>query len=110
MAKNGAIRVHNYWAAADAGLAVNPAAFSAQVESAVVWGLSCCLKERVTMAKGQVQQSNFHEYQIMRMAEVQAGLGFGVKKFRLVWVFQTQQAFDSFVRRGYQIGGHASAA
>jgi isoquinoline 1-oxidoreductase beta subunit len=70
VAKNGAIRVHNYWAAADAGLAVNPAAFSAQVESAIVWGLSCCLKERVTMAKGQVQQSNFHEYQIMRMAEV----------------------------------------
>ena len=70
LTKNGIIRVHNYWAAADAGLAVNPAAFSAQVESAVVWGLSCCLKERVTMAKGQVQQSNFHEYQIMRMAEV----------------------------------------
>ena len=70
VAKNGVIRVHNYWAAADAGLAVNPAAFSAQVESGVVWGLSCCLKERVTMAKGQVQQSNFHEYQIMRMAEV----------------------------------------
>jgi isoquinoline 1-oxidoreductase subunit beta len=70
VAKNGVIRVHNYWAAADAGLAVNPGAFSAQVESAIVWGLSCCLKERVTMAKGQVQQSNFHEYQIMRMAEV----------------------------------------
>ena len=70
LTKNGVIRVHNYWAAADAGLAVNPAAFSAQVESGIVWGLSCCLKERVTMAKGQVQQSNFHEYQIMRMSEV----------------------------------------
>jgi isoquinoline 1-oxidoreductase subunit beta len=70
VAKNGVIRVHNYWAAADAGLAINPAAFSAQVESAIVWGLSCCLKERVTMANGVVQQSNFHEYQIMRMAEV----------------------------------------
>jgi isoquinoline 1-oxidoreductase beta subunit len=70
VAKNGVIRVHNYWAAADAGLAINPTAFAAQVESAIVWGLSCCLKERVTMANGQVQQSNFHEYQIMRMAEV----------------------------------------
>lgn len=69
LSKNGVIRVHNYWAAADAGLAVNPSAFQAQVESAVVWGLSCCLKERVTMTKGQVQQSNFHEYQILRMAE-----------------------------------------
>jgi isoquinoline 1-oxidoreductase beta subunit len=69
VSKSGVIRVHNYWAAADAGLAVNPAAFSAQVESAVVWGLSCCLKERVSMANGQVQQSNFHDYPIMRMAE-----------------------------------------
>ena len=39
-AKTGAIRVHNYWAAADAGLALNPDAFAAQVESGIVWGLS----------------------------------------------------------------------
>jgi lipid-binding SYLF domain-containing protein len=44
----------------------------------------------------------------MRMAEVQAGLGFGVKKFRLVWVFETQQAFDSFVNSGYQFGGQTA--
>ena len=44
----------------------------------------------------------------MRMAEVQAGLGFGVKKFRLVWVFQTQEAFDRFVNSGYQFGGQAA--
>lgn len=46
----------------------------------------------------------------MRMAEVQAGLGFGVKKFRLVWVFETQSAFNSFVDKGYQLGGHATMA
>jgi lipid-binding SYLF domain-containing protein len=44
----------------------------------------------------------------MRMAEVQAGLGFGIKKFRLVWVFETQQAFDSFVNSGYQFGGQTA--
>ncbi|TYT25947.1 hypothetical protein FZO89_06595 [Luteimonas viscosa] len=44
----------------------------------------------------------------MRMAELQAGLGFGVKKFRLVWVFQTKDAFDSFVDSGYQFGGQAA--
>lgn len=44
----------------------------------------------------------------MRMAEVQAGLGFGVKKFRLVWVFQTPEAFDQFVNSGYQFGGQAA--
>lgn len=70
--KSGRIRVHEYWAAADATLAVNPGAFAAQVESGVVWGLSCCLKERVTMVKGAVQQSNFHDYQVMRMSEVPA--------------------------------------
>jgi lipid-binding SYLF domain-containing protein len=44
----------------------------------------------------------------MRMAEVQAGLGFGVKKFRLVWVFQAQDAFDRFVNSGYEFGGQAA--
>ncbi|MGH8697084.1 MAG: molybdopterin cofactor-binding domain-containing protein, partial [Burkholderiales bacterium] len=68
--RTGRIRVHNYWVAADAGLAVNPGAFAAQVESAVVWGLSAALKERVTIVNGVVQQSNFHEYEILRMAEV----------------------------------------
>lgn len=70
--RTGRIRVHNYWAAADATLAVNPGAFAAQVESAIVWGLSSALKERVTMVNGVVQQSNFHEYEVMRMAEVPA--------------------------------------
>ena len=68
--RTGRIRVHNYWAAADAGLAINPGALAAQVESAIVWGLSCALKERVTMVNGVVQQSNFHQYEVMRMSEV----------------------------------------
>lgn len=68
--RTGRIRVHNYWAAADAGLAINPTAFAAQMESAIVWGLSCALKERVTMVNGVVQQSNFHQYELMRMSEV----------------------------------------
>lgn len=46
----------------------------------------------------------------MRVTEVQAGLGFGVKKFRLVWVFETQSEFDAFVNKGYQFGGQATLA
>ena len=46
----------------------------------------------------------------MRMAEVQAGLGFGVKKFQLLWVFETQEAFDKFVNSGWEIGGQATAS
>lgn len=68
--KTGRIRVHDYWAAADAGLAINPTAFAGQMESAIVWGLSCALKERVTMVNGVVQQANFHQYELLRMSEV----------------------------------------
>jgi isoquinoline 1-oxidoreductase subunit beta len=68
--KTGRIRVHRYWAAADAGLAINPTAFAGQMESAIVWGLSAALKERVTLVNGMVQQSNFHQYDVLRMSEV----------------------------------------
>ena len=46
----------------------------------------------------------------MKMAEVQAGLGFGVKKFRLVWVFDTQKAFSDFVNSGWAFGAQATAS
>jgi len=46
----------------------------------------------------------------MKMAEVQAGLGFGVKKFQLVWVFETDKALDDFVSSGWEFGGQATAA
>lgn len=44
----------------------------------------------------------------MRMVEVQAGVGFGVKKFRLIWVFETQDGFDKFVNSGWELGAQAS--
>jgi len=46
----------------------------------------------------------------MKMLEAQAGLGFGVKKFRVVFVFDNQKAFDNFVNSGWQFGGQADAA
>jgi lipid-binding SYLF domain-containing protein len=46
----------------------------------------------------------------MKMVEMQAGLGFGAKKFRLVWVFDTPAAFDNFVNKGWEMGGQATAA
>jgi len=70
--KTGVIRVHNYWVAAEAGLVINPVGFAAQIEGAVVHGLSAALKEVVTVRNGVVQQSNFHEYPILRMSEVPA--------------------------------------
>jgi lipid-binding SYLF domain-containing protein len=46
----------------------------------------------------------------MKMAEIQAGLGFGIKSFNLVWVFQTQEGFDKFVNSGWEFSGQATAA
>ena len=46
----------------------------------------------------------------MKMIEVQAGLGFGIKKFRLVWVFENQKDLDAFIDSGWELGGQTSAA
>ena len=46
----------------------------------------------------------------MKMVEVQAGLGFGVKKFGVVFVFETPKALNDFVNSGWEFGGQATAA
>jgi lipid-binding SYLF domain-containing protein len=46
----------------------------------------------------------------MKMAELQAGLGFGVKKFQLLWVFENEQALNNFVNSGWEIGAQATAS
>lgn len=46
----------------------------------------------------------------MKMAEVQAGLGFGVKKFRLVWVFLNEADLNSFINSGWEIGAQTTAS
>jgi lipid-binding SYLF domain-containing protein len=46
----------------------------------------------------------------MKMAELQAGLGFGVKKFQLLWVFETEQALNNFINAGWEIGAQATAS
>lgn len=44
----------------------------------------------------------------MKALEIQAGLGFGIKKYRLIWVFESQGAFDNFITNGRQLGGNAA--
>ena len=46
----------------------------------------------------------------MKMAEIQAGLGFGVKKFQVVWVFETEKALTDFINSGWEFGAQATAA
>jgi len=46
----------------------------------------------------------------MKMFEIQAGLGMGVKKFRVLFVFDNEKAFNGFVNSGWEFGGQTSAA
>ncbi len=46
----------------------------------------------------------------MNMAEVQAGLGFGIKSFQNIFVFETQAALNDFVNSGWSFGGQVTAA
>lgn len=66
----GRIRVHKVWVAVDGGLIVQPEAAKHNVESAIIYGLSSVLHERVTIKDGAVEQSNFHDYNLMRMSDL----------------------------------------
>src|SRR4051794_869290 len=66
----GKIKVHNYWITADPGLVIHPENALAQIESAVIYGLSGALSEELTIKDGAVQQSNFGDYHVLRMSDV----------------------------------------
>lgn len=46
----------------------------------------------------------------MKMIEIQAGLGMGIKKFRLVWVFENERDLNAFINSGWELGGQTTAA
>ena len=60
--------------------------------------------------KGVAVNSKTKKETFMKMFEIQAGLGFGVKKFSLVWVFETPDALKTFIDSGWELGGQGSAA
>jgi len=60
--------------------------------------------------KGMAVNNKSKATTYMKMAEVQAGLGFGAKKFQVVWVFDTEAALNNFVNSGWELGGQATAA
>jgi len=68
--ENGKPRVHRVVVAADVGTTVNPDTIAAQMESGVVYGLTAALYGKITFKDGQVEQSNFNDYPMLRMNEM----------------------------------------
>jgi lipid-binding SYLF domain-containing protein len=60
--------------------------------------------------KGIAVDNKTKKETFMKMLELQAGLGMGVKKFSVIFVFDTEKAFNNFVNSGWQFGGQATAA
>jgi isoquinoline 1-oxidoreductase beta subunit len=68
--RSGALRIPKIWTALDPGIAVQPDNIVAQTESSIVYGLGFALTERITIADGAVQESNFYDYHVPRMNEI----------------------------------------
>lgn len=64
------IRVHKVTAAVNCGIAVNPLGVEAQIQSAIVFGLSAALYGKITLKNGRVEQSNFSDYPVVRINEM----------------------------------------
>jgi isoquinoline 1-oxidoreductase beta subunit len=72
VAKNGAVRVRRVVCAVDCGTVVNPDTVQAQIQSAIMFGITAALHGEITLKNGRVEQTNFDTYQILRMNEAPA--------------------------------------
>lgn len=66
----GEVRLRRITSAVDTGIAINPDTVIAQLQGGLVFGLTAALFGEVTIDKGRVQQSNFHDYRMLRIDEV----------------------------------------
>ncbi|OJJ15676.1 hypothetical protein BKI52_37975 [marine bacterium AO1-C] len=69
VANDGQVKVNKVVAAVDCGLLINKSGAKAQIEGGILEGLSVMMNAEITLKKGAVQQSNFHDYKMLRMAE-----------------------------------------
>jgi len=66
----GQVKVHRVVCAIDCGRIVNPDTIKAQMESAITFGLSAALYGSITLKNGRVEQSNFHDYPLVRLPDM----------------------------------------
>jgi isoquinoline 1-oxidoreductase beta subunit len=67
--KDGAVKVHRLVYAVDCGRPINPEGVRAQVESAAIYALSASLHDAITIKGGRVEQGNFNDYEMPRIAD-----------------------------------------
>jgi isoquinoline 1-oxidoreductase beta subunit len=72
VSKEGEVHVHRVVCAIDCGLVVNPDTVTAQVEGGIAYGLGAVLFGAITVKNGRVEQSNFHNYRVLRFSEAPA--------------------------------------
>jgi isoquinoline 1-oxidoreductase beta subunit len=70
VANDGTLTISRVVAVVDCGPVVNPKTIEAQIEGAIVYGLSAAIKDEITIEKGRVVQNNFNDYQILRINEM----------------------------------------
>lgn len=68
--KDGEIKTHKVTCAIDCGTVVNPGIIEAQMQSAIIDGLTAALKGEITILDGAVEQSNFHDYPMLYIADI----------------------------------------
>ena len=69
VSKDGAVRVRRVVCAVDCGTVVNPDTVEAQVQGAIVFGITAALYGQITLKEGRVEQGNFDTYRMLRMNE-----------------------------------------
>jgi isoquinoline 1-oxidoreductase subunit beta len=68
--EQGEVHLRRVTSAVDTGIAVNPNTITAQLEGGLIFGLTAALYGEITIDKGRVQQSNFHDYRMLRIDQV----------------------------------------
>jgi isoquinoline 1-oxidoreductase subunit beta len=72
VSKSGAVRVRRVVCAVDCGTVVNPDTVRAQIQSAIMFGITAALHGKITLKNGRVEQTNFDTYEILRINEAPA--------------------------------------
>jgi isoquinoline 1-oxidoreductase subunit beta len=67
---DGEVKIRRVVLAVDTGIAVNPDTIVAQLQGGIIFGLGAAMFNEITIAKGRVEQSNFHDYRMLRIDEV----------------------------------------